>query len=274
MSKATQGTVTRRAGASEWSIDPSDGGRLTSLRVEGQELIAQRGDVHLPPESVGYSYGAYPMAPWAGRIGRGLLAVDGRTYPLPRRGEAHAMHGTTYDRPWEVAAEDAETVLVRTDLGPLWPFSGEAAMAWQSVDDGLRLRLSVLAHERMPVWLGVHPWFRRRLDDGRVVDYAFDAKQMYVRGPDGLPTGERVDVRPGPWDDCFAGVTWGRLAWGNLELIITASTDIWVVYDMRPEAVCLEPQTGPPDAVRLGQAVWLEAGEEHALEVDFRWRQG
>jgi aldose 1-epimerase len=273
MTRATP-TITRGVGAASWSVDPAAGGRLTSLRVAGQELIAQRGDVPLPPEAMAYGYGAFPMIPWAGRIRAGLLEADGRSYQLPTRGEVHAMHGTTYDHPWQVAAEDEGGVLLRTGLGPDWPFSGEAAMAWRSAEEGLRLRLSVLAHERMPVWIGVHPWFRRTLEDGRVVAYTFDAQQMYVRGPDGLPTGATVPVPPGPWDDCFAGVSAARLRWDDLELTITATTDIWVVYDERPEALCFEPQTGPPDALRLGQATWLDAGQEHVLEVHVRWRQG
>ena len=94
---------------------------------------------------------------------------------------------------------------------------------------------------------------------------------MYLRGPDGLPTGELVPVPAGPWDDCFEGVTRARLSWGELTLTVTASTQTWVVFDERAEAVCVEPQTAPPDAVRLGLAHWLEPGEEHALDVDFRW---
>ena len=44
-----------------------------------------------------------------------------------------------------------------------------------------------------------------------------------------------------------------------------------MVFDERDEAVCAEPQTAPPDAVRLGMAHWLQPGDEQALEVDFRW---
>ena len=133
-------------------------------------------------------------------------------------------------------------------------------MEWRSVPDGLSLRLAVRAAEAMPVWIGIHPWFRRVLDDGRVLDYSFDAKQMYLRGSDGIPTGELVPVPPGPWDDCFSGVSEARLNWGDLGVVVTASSDIWVVFDERPEAVCVEPQTGPPDAVRLGEANWLASG--------------
>jgi galactose mutarotase-like enzyme len=267
----TTGAITRHSGPAQWSVDPTDGGRLTSLVVAGHELIAQPGDVVVEPHAASYAYGGFPMAPWAGRIGLGLLDVDGTTHHLPTRGDANAMHGTTYDRVWEVAEEDDEGVVLRTDLGPDWPFSGTASLAWRSTSDGLLMRLSVLADERMPAWVGIHPWFRRELDDRERVVLDFDAQQMYVRGADLLPTGELVAVPTGPWDDCFTGVQSAHLTWGDLVLTMTASSDIWVIYNERVEAICVEPQTAPPDAVRLGQAPWLDKGDEHALEVAFRW---
>lgn len=273
----TSTVFTRGHGRSRWSVDPADGGRLVSLVVDDHELIAQPGDVVVEDQSMlPYLYGAYPMIPWAGRIRDGRFRFADREYTLPVRGGDHAMHGTTYDRPWQVTATDEQGLTMTCDLGS-WPFAGEATMTWRGDGAGLSLRLAVLAHEAMPVWLGIHPWFRRVLDDGNAVRFAFDAKQLYVRGPDGLPTGERVDVvgggAGGPWDDCFAGVTQATLAWGALELTMTASSDIWVVFDEQPAAVCFEPQTAPPDALALGEAPWLAAGDTHALDVRLDWHQ-
>lgn len=264
--------ITRTNGRLQWTVDPSNGGRLVSLVLDGQEVMSQTGEVGLPNETTAFASGAFPMVPWAGRIARGDLEVAGRTYRLDTGGQPHALHGTTYDRHWQVASLDDESVSLRRDLGPGWPFAGEATMDWRSVPEGLSLRLAVRAAEAMPAWIGIHPWFRRVLDDGRVLSYAFDAKQMYLRGSDGIPTGELVPVPPGPWDDCFSGVSEARLNWGDLGLVVTASSDIWVVFDERPEAVCVEPQTGPPDAVRLGEANWLSPGEEHSLDVSFLLR--
>lgn len=265
----TDALVSRTNGRLQWAVDPSYGGRLVSLVVDGHELVSQPGEVSLPHESSTFASGAFPMVPWAGRIARGDLEVAGRSYELDLGGQPHALHGTTYDRPWLVTSLTDESVSLGIDLGPGWPFSGEAGMEWRSVPDGLALRLSVRAAEAMPVWIGIHPWFRRVLDDGRELSYSFDAELMYLRGPDGIPTGELVPVPQGPWDDCFAGVSEARLGWGDLGLVVTASSDIWVVFDERPEAVCVEPQTAPPDAVRLGAAHWLSPGEEHALDVLF-----
>jgi galactose mutarotase-like enzyme len=104
-----------------------------------------------------------------------------------------------------------------------------------------------------PASLGWHPWFRRRLSRGAPVEISFAAREMYVRDADGIPTGERVPPPPGPWDDCFTQVAEPpSLLWpGALRVTLEASVDHWVVYDEPEHAVCVEPQTGPPDALNL-----------------------
>jgi len=79
---------------------------------------------------------------------------------------------------------------------------------------------------------------------------------MYRRDDEGIPDGTLVPVPPGPWDDCFTGVhTPPVLSWpGGPTVTITSSCDHWVVYDQPVDALCVEPQTGPPDQFNLGAA--------------------
>jgi aldose 1-epimerase len=56
-----------------------------------------------------------------------------------------------------------------------------------------------------------------------------------------------------------------------LELTIESTCDHVVVYEMRPEAVCVEPQTGPPDAFNLGSAAVVEPGRPLVAETTLRW---
>ncbi|NIR41857.1 MAG: aldose 1-epimerase, partial [Actinobacteria bacterium] len=60
-----------------------------------------------------------------------------------------------------------------------------------------------------------------------------------------------------PWDDCFDEVRWPvTLLWPDaLRLDVTGSTRYAVVYTEQAEAVCVEPQTGPPDALTLDPVV-------------------
>ena len=79
---------------------------------------------------------------------------------------------------------------------------------------------------------------------------------------------------PGPWDDCFTGVHGDpRLVWpGRVELVLSSSCDHWVVYDQRDHAVCVEPQTAPPDFVNLPAPHVVEPGEPLMATMTWRWR--
>jgi aldose 1-epimerase len=75
---------------------------------------------------------------------------------------------------------------------------------------------------------------------------------MYERDRSGIPTGRTVAPGARPWDDCFAGVVDPpavRYSDG-LELLLSSDCDHWVVYE--PEhALCVEPQSGPPNGFTL-----------------------
>jgi aldose 1-epimerase len=232
----------------ELTLDLTAGGRFASLVVEGHELLVTGGAGPI-------SWGCYPMAPFAGRIRDGRFTFDGRTYQLERNMSPHAIHGTVFDRSWEVVSRASDRATLTIDLGPGWPFAGRVTHVVMLRPRGLESRLTLEATEPMPAWIGWHPWFRRAIE-GRAVELDVDAAWMYERGPDGLPTGSLAPPRPPPWDDAFTGLRAApRLRWpGLLELEITSTAEVWVVFDERDEGVCVEPQTAPPDALNLARA--------------------
>jgi aldose 1-epimerase len=84
------------------------------------------------------------------------------------------------------------------------------------------------------------------------VSLGFDAAEMLVRDEEGMPGGARTAPPPGPWDDAFTGLRSNPvLAWPGLRLELSSSCAWWVVYTMPEHAICVEPQSGPPDAVNL-----------------------
>ena len=99
---------------------------------------------------------------------------------------------------------------------------------------------------------------------------------MYVRGADGLPTGDLTTPGPHPWDDCFTGLRSApRLTWpGVLALEIRSNADHWVVYDEPVDGICVEPQTAPPDfpniAPRTVEPGTPVAGHDGMALVDAR----
>jgi aldose 1-epimerase len=232
------------AGAARAQIDPL-GSRLASLAVDGQELLVPEGDEEL-------LWGCYPMVPWAGRLGEGRFTFQGEPTRLPVDLAPHAIHGLGVRREWSPQGESGFSL----DLRGLWPWAGTASTSFRLDADSLAMTLEARAAERpMPVVLGWHPCFRRR------------------RGPDGLPTGAREPVPDGPWDDCFSGVTDPPvLRWSaGPTVTLTARTDTWVVFDERGHAVCVEPQTGPPDAFNLGAAHTLAPGDAIELTLTLSW---
>lgn len=261
--------VVLRRGDAALMISPGDGGRIASLSIGEDELLVTSG--------VGpIWWGCYPMAPFAGRIGEGRFMFRGRAYQLERNLAPHAIHGTVLDRGWEVIERDGERAVLATELGPGWPFRGRVTHDILLVEDALEARLTLESDEPMPASIGWHPWFRRVVG-GATAELRFAANEMYVRGPAGLPTGELRSPGPGPWDDAFTGVrSPQRLRWpGVLQLEIGATTDVWVVYDERPDAICVEPQTAPPDFVALAERSGAEpptVEPGRPLEASMTWR--
>jgi aldose 1-epimerase len=254
--------ITLTSSTARVAIDAEQGGRLASLQVFGQELL-----VSAAPDPL--HWGCYPMAPWAGRTRHGRFRFAGTTHTLPITLAPHAIHGTVWNRPWEVVDDNA----LRCALGPDWPFAGYAEQQFALDDNALRLRLCVHALDGpFPAVIGWHPWFRRRLETGSAARLDFSARAIYRTDEQQIPTGELDEPPPGPWDDCFTGIerepviTWP----GVLSLALHADLDHWVVYDQPRHALCVEPMSGPPDALNLGAT--LVTPEQPLLgEFILRW---
>jgi aldose 1-epimerase len=135
----------------------------------------------------------------------------------------------------------------------------------------MRVDLELTTLDRpFPATVGWHPWFRRTIG-GAQATLRVEAASMYERGPDHLPTGRLIEPSRGPWDDAFTGmrapvgITWGD----QLRLTVESDLDHVVVYDEPAEALCVEPQSGPPDAFALGRAVVVAPGQP--LTATMRW---
>ena len=253
--------ITLTAGDATAAVDPLAGGRLASLVVGGQERLVTEADGPT-------LWGCFPMAPWAGRVREGRFRWAGVEHQLPLRLPPHAMHGTVLDRPWSVVAEEGRRVALEIDLGPDWPWPGRAVQDLRLSPNRLDLLLEVHADdEPFPASCGWHPWFRRP------VELDLEAESLWRRDPTGLPTGELV---PAPrstsgLDDCLTGLRRPpRLRWPDgVEIEVSSSCEHWVVFTEPDHAVCVEPQTGPPDALNLAPRV---AGPEPLVATaSFRW---
>ncbi len=222
------------------------------------------------------TWGCYPMVPFAGRIRGGRFRWGGSVHELTPNHAGHAMHGTVFDRRWLIEHADDGYLRLRGELGPGWPFDGWAIQELALSADQLELRLEVHAAALpFPATAGWHPWFRRQLAVGAALEVELDATRWYPLGPDGLPLGT-IEPRPParPWDDCFTAVTWPvRLTWpGALEMTLTSTCDHVVLYDHPRHAICVEPQSGPPDAHNLDMARIVRRHDPLVIEAALAWR--
>jgi galactose mutarotase-like enzyme len=275
--RGTDVGVVMRAGDVRLTVDPLQGARMASLRIGAREVLVTEGWGPI-------RWGSYPMAPFAGRIRDGRFTFRGRDVQLPLNLPPDAIHGTVFERPWEVVSATEDHVVLMTDLGPAWPFPGTVTQSIGLGPDGLDATLRLEAEEAMPAALGWHPWFRRYLDDapGAVttsaeVDLVVEAERMFERGPDGLPTGALVPPGRPPWDDAFIGLRASPIVrWpGAVEITISSPADVWVVYDEAVEGICVEPQTAPPDAINLAAATGKEpdvADADTPMMTSMAWR--
>ena len=98
------------AGSTAVSIDTSAGGRVSSLIMDGTELLVTAAEDTL-------GWGLYPMVPFAGRVRDGVLMFRGLQYELPLRLPPNALHGTVLDVEWTVVEQSPAKVTMTCDLG-------------------------------------------------------------------------------------------------------------------------------------------------------------
>lgn len=274
---------------------PDAGLRVGSVVIAGRELLV-RENGHPA------TWGIFPMAPWAGRMAHATF-VDhaGTTHRFPPTWGEHAFHGRLYQSTAneQSVAGDGRSAVMYAPLNAAagWPLNARTSVAAElsgSAGAGeLTITLTITAEVEQLVTAGWHPCFRR---------FLLDAERRTEVGAEGVlsfsPTGvlardkkmpglhliEEVQTpvdggvaTPGAgatWDDPFVGVTTPpQIAWGDaltLTLIAGPAVTHWMVYDP-DDALCVEPQAGPPDAFHRGGATLLRAGESLSVPLTLKW---
>jgi aldose 1-epimerase len=194
------------------------------------------------------------MVPYVGRVRSGKFSHEGNVYQLPLNFGEHAIHGTMFDVCWSTIEQSPTHAVCVASLGSRWPFVG-SVMHEVRIDQSERSVTCTLTvstdSPSMPAQVGWHPWFVRPAT--LRVDFA----EMYVRDSSYIPDGRRVAPPVGPWDDCFIGARQTPMVQFDDEmcLFIESDCDHWVIYDMPTHALCVEPQSGPPDGFSLAPHV-------------------
>ena len=243
------------------AIDLDQGGRIASLKWRDMEFA-------LPFRGESHTWGWYAMAPWAGRVRDGIIRnLDGKEFQLPTTIDPpHALHGFGFTSSWQEIGPGRALLHLPSPYG-----GATVEQNIEVLDDALRWSLEYEPGDcELPAWLGFHPWFPRELARGGSAEIEFAAETMLLRDSDGLPTGKSSSPGAQPWDDAFTQIRGvPAVVWEDVARIdIESDAPWWVVYTEDADAVCIEPQTAPPDAANLGLV------GEHYIEALFVFSEG
>jgi len=259
--------------AGRWRLvlDPATGGAIAALSFGGVEVLRPVADARLAAQQ-GRAVAAYPLIPYANRIGWGRFGFGGEVFRLDRNfaGHSHTIHGNAWMHPWDVLAAAGTTARLVFDHAPYgvsareWPFAYHAEQHFALDEQGLSLRLSVENRDTRP-WpagLGLHPYVART--PGSVL--RFEADTVWMTDSDELPLDQRAVEGPTEFargravagvviDNCFAG--WGGSAcatWPehgvSLRIEAGAPLDHLQLYTPADrDFFGLEPVSNMPDAI-------------------------
>jgi aldose 1-epimerase len=271
--------VTLRSGPLAIGVDPADGCRLTSFAVGDHELLFDGEDrpADDPIGDLPFGWGSFVMAPWAGRIRHGHAHHAGHDLQLTELADdGHALHGLVHSRRWDTEVVDDRAGRWRTHVpGTRWFGPLTVAQQLAVTDDRVTLLLEVTTDgPATPATVGWHPWFRRDVAGHRASVHLPAGATMLARDAQGIATTTEVAVPDGAWDDAFVGADDGPVVvrWPGLgDLEVTSDAAVTVVFTELPYAVCVEPQTGPPDEVNGASPRLVTPDRPLVLTSTWRW---
>jgi len=283
--------LTDAANGVDVSIVPSIGNRAYEMNVHGKNILyfpsADVGEFQKRPELSGIPF----LAPWANRLNEQGFWANGKKYTFNMiLGNVHGslpIHGMLSSSPlWEVmeVTADRQSAHVTSrlqfwrdpDLMAQWPFAHEYEMTYRLADGVLEVRVTVtnLSSNPMPVVLGFHPYYRIPGIPRDNWIATLPARKIVVADDRLIPTGELkpfdlpnpLPLKGHSLDTGFTDLDRdadGRAHFSiesggmKVETLFGAKYPVAVVWEPpAPEGqtrdfICIEPMTGITSAVNL-----------------------
>lgn len=257
-------------------VAPAAGGRVASLQWKRGELTQallvdwdrSPFDEHAWPKA-----GSFPMIPFAVRLPRSGVCIEGRMVRPTPGPDGIAMHGLAHRRPWAVVdatVNHAVLALQHCQGEEAWPWDWSATQEISVGGDGMRVGIRVRndSTDAMPLNIGWHPY--HPLDRGVAADDLWhDATSPVELDHEGTA----VESSTARAFDLLKGGTVPYAAWGgHLRLrasdvgtiVVRTSASLAVVLHRPANGAgyfCAEPLTSLP-----GHLTLLAPGAERSLE--------
>jgi aldose 1-epimerase len=262
------------------TIFPAAGGRLGQIEVDGNPLLRGVEDAAL-----GWGWwGSYPLLPWSNRIPDGTFLFEDQELRVPVNwDDGSALHGLSAWVPWNVTAQDQTRVELEVVVTKgCYDVIGRQVFEIAPTHLDQTLEVTNRGAARVPVGLGIHPWFKA----GPVRVPA----ELTWPGDGPMPSGSPVAVSPDndlralrvppPMDRCYTGLTDTCVDVPGLRLHWTGPVTQVVVFSEAEGWVCVEPVTMANDGFALAAAgtpgtgvLALDAGESTSVTYRFEWRR-
>ena len=234
------------------------------------------------------------LYPFPGRIDRGQLEWEGKHYELDANdGKGNAIHGFTYTRPWRVTRQSGSEVTGEFQasvddrlLLEYWPADFKIAATYSLHGNRLSAKyvLSNPDAKPLPMGFGIHPYFRLPIGgedaaecriklpvsgEWELEDLITTGTYFSLRNPELFQQG--MNFGQMQFDNVFGGLVFEPDGWCRSSIEDPSSqrrlTIGWdqpfrecVVYTPpHREAICIEPYTCTPDAIRLTKS-GIDAG--------------
>lgn len=261
--------VAIHVGDAALSLRPRVGGSVEAFRVGGVDVLRPAA----PGARDARDGAGFPLLPFSGRIDRACFTFRGREVRLAANfpPEPHAIHGTSWQRAWQVADVDTDTIRLAfthddVEAAGAWPWRYRAEQRFRLEARRLDLELALenRSDEPMPAGLGWHPYFPTvRSGPARL---SADVVEVWRSGDAKIPSGPSAltpetdlraprDVTGLALDDAFgAGDGATVIEWvgdgPRLRMTSSASLRHLVVYTPPGKPFfCVEPTSHAPDAV-------------------------
>lgn len=281
--KADEGLVVLQSQEMRLTVDPRRGGAVRELNWRGHNILRPTAAAAADDP---FATACFPMVPYANRVASGCFIFDGRAVRLARNWsqDPHPLHGQGWRAPWTVTAASKSYAILRFEGGAdEWPWRYCCEQRLQLLQDTLSVELSVrnLSDTRMPVMLGLHPYF----PDAQHAQLRVQLPKVWLTDSEALPTRE-VQTPPG-WDFeparavSAVALDHGFTAWNGIAFlrwpqytVTVRAPDCKFLHIYTPagrDFFCIEPQTAPPGALSRDpvEASVLAAGGRLAMRVHF-----